>query len=109
MFRSPAVAPAIALLDIETYHIDVHNDLLHCMNRVFVRGCEAEYLDPMIHTEDFCPKPAVNGGGGGEGDDSGGITPALPSGFGSDEGKQNDVSNGENGNTQGVAIIRVRG
>lgn len=42
----------------------VHADLLSCMNRVYLRGCEAAYLEPLLGTEgfDYCPKPAATHG-----------------------------------------------
>ncbi|CAM9892522.1 unnamed protein product [Pylaiella littoralis] len=36
---------------------DVHQKLLDCMNRVYLRGCEKAYLGDMVDTEAFCPKP----------------------------------------------------
>lgn len=27
-----------------------------CMNRVYLRGCEAKYLEPLLGTSDFCEK-----------------------------------------------------
>ncbi|CAM9527243.1 unnamed protein product [Hapterophycus canaliculatus] len=39
---------------------NIHADLLSCMNRVYVRGCEAAYLEPILGAGDFsyCTKPA---------------------------------------------------
>lgn len=33
----------------------IHPDLLSCMNRVYLRGCEAAYLGRMVDTSKFCP------------------------------------------------------
>ncbi|CAM9677107.1 unnamed protein product [Scytosiphon promiscuus] len=43
------------------YLRNVHDDLLSCMNRVYVRGCEAAYLEPILGAERFgyCEKPAA--------------------------------------------------
>lgn len=37
-----------------TLGADVHADLLQCMNRVYLRGCEAKYLQPLFGAPDFC-------------------------------------------------------
>lgn len=33
----------------------VHKELIRCMNRVVLRGCEAEYLGEFIRTTEICP------------------------------------------------------
>lgn len=81
------------------------------MNRVFIRGCEAEYLDSIVRTEDFCPKSAVYiGGSGSDGDggDSGKITPDSSSDFELNGGKQGDFANGEKENIEGVSVVHVQ-
>lgn len=40
----------------------VHPDLLSCMNRVYLRGCEAEYFSPLIRSLDFCEPSAPTEG-----------------------------------------------
>ena len=32
------------------------------MNRVYLRGCEVRYLEPLFGTSDFCEKPPAGGG-----------------------------------------------
>lgn len=31
---------------------------MSCMNRVYLRGCEVKYLEPLLGTSDICQKPA---------------------------------------------------
>lgn len=33
---------------------------MSCMNRVYLRGCEAKYLEPLIGGADFCEKPPAS-------------------------------------------------
>ncbi|CAM9488026.1 unnamed protein product [Ectocarpus fasciculatus] len=35
---------------------DVHPQLLDCMNRVYLRGCEKAYLGKLVDVDSFCPK-----------------------------------------------------
>lgn len=37
----------------------VHPDLLRCLNHVFVRGCEVDYMGPVANTSAFCPPKGV--------------------------------------------------
>lgn len=41
-------------------HTGFDPHLLQCMNRVYLRGCEAKYLEPLLSTSDFCEKPPAN-------------------------------------------------
>lgn len=78
---APPPPPSYFALKLHRQRADVHEDLLSCMNHVFVRGCEAEYLGPLVDTRRFCPRPPEtengdgdSGGGGGgssEGEESG--------------------------------------
>ncbi|CAM9853944.1 unnamed protein product [Scytosiphon promiscuus] len=60
---NPAVCePHFELGGADAFHLwNIHDDLLSCMNRVYVRGCEAAYLEPLLSTESFsyCPNPAA--------------------------------------------------
>ncbi|CAM9663704.1 unnamed protein product [Scytosiphon promiscuus] len=64
--RNPlACEPNFELSGLDAFHLwSVHPDLLSCMNRVYVRGCEAAYLEPLLGAESFgyCPDPAANSG-----------------------------------------------
>eukprot|EP00752_Nemacystus_decipiens_P012369 g10964.t1 len=42
----------------------VHWQLLQCMNRVYLRGCEKAYLGSLVDTEAFCPKAKRKEGAG---------------------------------------------
>lgn len=57
--------------DLLRYPPDVHEDLLECMNRVFVRGCEAHYLESILRASESCPGRSLRRGGGGGGGGSG--------------------------------------
>ena len=42
----------------------MHSQLLECMNKVYLRGCEKAYLGSMVDTEAYCPKPKRKRGAG---------------------------------------------
>ncbi|CAM9853875.1 unnamed protein product [Scytosiphon promiscuus] len=49
----------------DAFHLaNIHEDLLSCMNRVYLRGCETTYLEPLLGTETFgfCTKPLATHG-----------------------------------------------
>lgn len=52
--------PNIRILDI--FNAGVHPDLMRCMNRVYLRGCEAKYLEPLLGTSNICQNPPASGG-----------------------------------------------
>lgn len=35
---------------------------MKCMNRVYLRGCEAKYLEPLLGTSNICQNPPASGG-----------------------------------------------
>eukprot|EP00752_Nemacystus_decipiens_P014979 g13337.t1 len=43
---------------------NVHSQLLQCMNRVYLRGCEKAYLGSLVDTEAHCPKNKRKEGAG---------------------------------------------
>lgn len=74
------------------FHTGIHPELMSCMNRVYLRGCEAKYLEQLLGGADFCEKPPETGRRSlGESDEQevGGVRPK--------EGKRIDRTKGLNG------------
>lgn len=61
IFNSTSSSHTLSIVWNGSPHSAIHPQLLSCMNRVYIRGCEAAYLEPLLGAERFsyCENPAA--------------------------------------------------
>lgn len=53
-------SPADIYLRVAFQREGIHRDLYGCINRVYLRGCEAAYLGNLVDTSNYCNRSRTN-------------------------------------------------